>query len=171
MRLLKYWDVTAKPTTKKKIIMPKLIGIATHTHTKGPIIQHQSILLHLKTGLENDYLGRCNPRRQVTLLSAKTWNNICKNLGTTLDWSERRANLLVDDMDFSEGKALIGQQIQVGTVLLQITAETDPCSRMDQLCAGLKKALTPNWSGGICCQIRKEGTIQIGDNVQLINRI
>ncbi|VAW49581.1 hypothetical protein MNBD_GAMMA03-346 [hydrothermal vent metagenome] len=95
--------------------MPKLIGIATHTHTKGPIIQHQSMLLHLKTGLENDYLGCCNPRRQVTLLSAKTWNNICKNLGTTLDWSKRRADLLVDDMDFSEGKALIGQQIQVGT--------------------------------------------------------
>jgi len=151
--------------------MPKLIGIATHAQAKGPIVQHQSIQVHLKTGLENDYRGQFNPHTQVTLLSAQTWNRICQALGTTLDWSERRANLLVDDMDFSEGDSLIGQQVQVGKVLLEITAETDPCSRMEQLCTGLKEALTPNWNGGIRCKVLKEGIIQIDDKIHLLKRI
>ncbi len=151
--------------------MPKLIGIATHAQSKGAITQHQSIQVHLKTGLENDYRGQCNPRTQVTLLSAQTWERICQTLDVKLDWSERRANLLVDDMDFSEGDALIGQQVQVGKVLLEITAETDPCARMEQLCPGLKEALSPDWNGGIRCKVLKEGTIQIGDKIQLLKRI
>ncbi|MCF6298304.1 MAG: MOSC domain-containing protein [Thiomicrorhabdus sp.] len=151
--------------------MPKLIGIATHKEPKGAIIQHQSIQVHLKTGLENDYRGQCNPHTQVTLLSAQTWNHVCQTLSVTLDWTERRANLLVDDIDFSEGNALIGQQVQVGQVLLEITAETDPCARMEQLCTGLKEALTPTWNGGIRCKVLKEGIIQIGDKIHLLKRI
>ena len=151
--------------------MPKLIGIATHEQSKGPIKKHQSIQVSLTTGLENDYRGQLNPRTQVTLLSAKTWDTICQDLNTALDWSERRANLLIDDMDFSAGEALIGQQIQVGKVLLEITRETNPCSRMEALCTGLKEALTPCWNGGIRCQVLKEGTIQLGDKIQLLKRI
>jgi MOSC domain-containing protein YiiM len=150
--------------------MPKLIGIATHKEPKGAIIQHQSIQVQLKTGLEGDYRGQLNPQTQVTLLSSKTWNSICKTLGITLDWSERRANLLVDDIDFSQGNDLIGQQIKIGKVLLEITAETDPCNRMEQLSTGLKQALTPHWNGGIRCQVLKEGTLQIGDKIHLLKR-
>ncbi len=151
--------------------MPKLIGIATHTQPKGAVIQHQSIQITLKTGLENDYRGQSDPQKQVTLLSAKTWNNICQNLGVNLDWSARRANLLVDDIDFSEGETLIGHQVQVGKILLEITAETDPCARMDELHLGLKNALTPNWFGGVRCKVLKAGTIQLGDKIHLLKRI
>ncbi len=151
--------------------MPKLIGIATHAQAKGPIIQHQSIQVTLKTGLENDYRGQCHPLYQVTLMSAKTWNAICQNAGITLDWTARRANLLIDDMDFSQGEELIGQQIQVGKILLEIMAETDPCSRMDECHPGLKKMLTPNWFGGVRCKVLKAGTIQIGDRIHLLKRI
>ncbi|VAW49286.1 hypothetical protein MNBD_GAMMA04-1739 [hydrothermal vent metagenome] len=154
--------------TKEESYMAKLIGIATHVHSKAPITKHQSIQVSLESGLENDFRGQQNPKTQVTLLSAKTWDNICQSLNTSLDWSERRANLLIDDLDFSEGKALIGQHIQVGKLLLEITAETDPCERMEQLCPGLKNALTPNWHGGVRCQVLKEGGIQLGDNVYLL---
>ncbi len=146
--------------------MPKLIGIATHSCSKGAISKHQSIYVHLKSGLEKDYRGQLNAQTQVTLLSAKTWRRVCQALNTTLDWSERRANLLIDDMNFSEGRQLIGQRIKVGPILLEITAETDPCERMEQLCKGLKKALTPNWSGGVRCKVLKEGKIKLGDPVQ-----
>ncbi|MCF6344846.1 MAG: MOSC domain-containing protein [Thiomicrorhabdus sp.] len=151
--------------------MPKLIGIATHTQAKGAITQHQSIQVTLQAGLENDYRGQRDPQKQVTLLSAKTWNRICQNLGISLDWSERRANLLIDDIDFNEGETLIGQQVQIGKILLEITAETDPCSRMDELHLGLKKALAPNWSGGARCKVLKAGTIQIGDKIHVLKRI
>ncbi len=151
--------------------MPKLIGIATHAQAKGPITQHQSIQVTLKSGLKNDYRGQCHPLYQVTLMSAQTWNTVCQKLGTPLDWTARRANLLVDNMDFSQGEELIGQQIQIGKILLEITAETDPCSRMNEHHPNLKQALTLNWFGGVRCKVLKEGTIQIGDRIHLLKRI
>ena len=156
--------------TKEENYMATLIGIATHAYSKAPITIHQSIQVSLKSGLENDYRGQQNPKAQVTLLSANVWDSICQSLNTSLDWTERRANLLINDLDFSEGQALIGQQIQVGTLLLEITAETDPCQRMEALCPGLKNALTPNWHGGVRCQVLKEATIQLGDQVHFLKR-
>jgi len=149
--------------------MPKLIGIATHAFSKGPITQHQSIDVNLESGLANDYQGQKKPHAQVSILSEKMWLKACEEVNTHLDWIERRANLLVDDMDFSS--ALIGQQIQVGSILLEVTAETDPCARMDELQLGLKKALTPDWRGGVRCKVLRAGTIQLKDKVHLLKRV
>lgn len=149
--------------------MAKLIGIATHPCSKAPIEQHQTIAVSLEGGLENDFQGQKNPKTQVTLLSQKTWDNVCNSLDISLEWIERRANLLVDDMDFSA--AMIGQQIQVGKVLLEVTRETDPCARMDALHPGLKAALTPDWAGGIRCTVLREGTIKINDPISVLKRV
>ncbi|MDX1348270.1 MAG: MOSC domain-containing protein [Thiomicrorhabdus chilensis] len=148
--------------------MTKLIGIATHPESKAPIIQHQSIYVSRENGLENDYQGSKNRRTQVTLLSLKSWDKACELTGTELDWSERRANLLIDDIEFDE--SMIGQQVQIGSILLEITAETDPCDRMETLAPGLKAALTPNWYGGARCKVLREGQIQVGDKVSLLKR-
>jgi len=148
--------------------MTKLIGIATHPESKAPIIQHQSIYVSRENGLENDYQGSKNRRTQVTLLSLKSWDKACDLAGTELDWSERRANLLIDDIEFDE--SMIGQQVQIGSILLEITAETDPCDRMEALAPGLKAALTPNWYGGARCKVLREGQIQLGDKVSLLKR-
>lgn len=148
--------------------MAKLIGIATHQKSKGEITTHERIKISEETGLEKDYRGQLNPQRSVTLLSLKSWQKACHTCGTELDWSERRANLLVDDFDFSE--EMIGQQVQVGNVLLEITAETDPCARMDALHSGLKSALTPDWLGGARCRVLRKGEVKLGDTVTLLKR-
>lgn len=149
--------------------MAKLIGIATHQTSKGPVTLHEAINVTKASGLANDYQGAKNKNTQVTLLSLNHWNIACQEAGKTIDWSERRANLLVDDIEFNE--QMIGQQIQVGSILLEITKETDPCARMEALHPGLKKALTPNWRGGARCKVLREGTLNLGDRVQLLARV
>lgn len=147
--------------------MTKLISIATHLKSKAPITTHERIFV-TENGLSNDYQGQKNSATAVTLLSQKSWLKACHEVNAEIDWSERRANLLLDDMEFNA--ELIGTQIQVGAVLLEITQETDPCMRMEALASGLKKALTPNWRGGARCRVLRGGEIQIGDSVTVLKR-
>ena len=149
--------------------MAKVIGIATHPVSRGAITTHQQISVSTESGLENDYQGQKRQQTQVTLLSKKTWDQACSEVGAMLDWTERRANLLIDDIEFSG--AMMGQQIQIGGVLLEITRETDPCQRMNDLHPGLKNALTPHWRGGARCMVLRAGSIQVGDSVHLLKRV
>lgn len=149
--------------------MIKLIGIATHPASKAAITTHQQISVTTESGLENDFQGQRRQQTQVTLLSQKSWDLACSEVGANLDWTQRRANLLIDDIEFNE--AMIGQQIQVGGVLLEITRETDPCQRMDDLFPGLKAALTPQWRGGARCMVLRTGLIKVGDSVHLLKRV
>ena len=152
--------------------MTKLIGIATHQKSKSPVIEHDSIYITKESGLENDFQGARRPSTQVTLLSLKSWELACHEAGLrveNLKWTERRANLLIDDLAFNE--SMIGQQVQIGEVLLEITRETDPCARMDALHSGLKVALTPDWRGGARCKVLRPGRIEIGDRVQVLARV
>lgn len=148
--------------------MAKLIGIATHTESKGKITTHENIKVLEETGLKNDYRGSIRASTAVTLLSKKAWQQACEEAGTELDWTERRANLLVDDIEFND--AMIGQQVQVGNVLLEITRETNPCERMEDLQKGLFVALAKNWRGGARCKVLRKGEIQLGDKVTVLKR-
>jgi len=148
--------------------MAKLIGIATHKESKGQITTHDDILVSVKAGLKGDYQGQKNSNTQVTLLSLKNWQQACTEAGKEIDWTERRANLLVDDIEFDE--FMIGKQIQIGSVLLEITKETDPCMRMEALQPGLKDALTPNWRGGARCKVLRQGYIKLGNKITILKR-
>jgi len=152
--------------------MAKIIGIATHQKSRSPIIEHDSINVTKESGLENDFQGARRPSTQVTLLSKKSWELACHEAGMSaesLNWTERRANLFIDDLDFNE--SMMGQQVQIGEVLLEMTRETDPCARMDALHPGLKAALTPDWRGGARCKVLRPGRIKIGDRVQVLARV
>ncbi|GAB6070202.1 MOSC domain-containing protein [Thiomicrorhabdus hydrogeniphila] len=148
--------------------MAKLIGIATHKESGGCIASHEEIFISLENGLKNDYQGKKSINTQVTLLSLTSWQKACKECLTEINWTERRANLLIDDIELSD--SMIGKQVQIGQVLLEVTQETDPCNRMEEIQPGLKKALTPEWRGGARCKVLREGYIKYGDNVTVLKR-
>jgi MOSC domain-containing protein YiiM len=50
-------------------------------------------------------------------------------------------------------------------VLLEISGECDPCSRMEEIATGLKAALTPEWRGGRLARVIAEGEIKVGDTI------
>jgi MOSC domain-containing protein YiiM len=116
-----------------------------------------------ETGVARDFRGK-KGNRQVTVISADVWRLVCKEIGTPLPWTTRRANLLVEDIDLPRS---IGGEIHLGPVRLLVTGETDPCSRMEEQCAGLKAALQPDWRGGVCCRVLRGGAVAIGDSVLL----
>jgi MOSC domain-containing protein YiiM len=146
----------------------RLAGIARHAVPKGPMEVIDTAIVTLEGGVEGDVRGRVKPggrgRRQVTLIERADWDAALAEIGRDIPWQERRANLLVEDFDLPQ---IPGTRLRIGTVLLQITMECDPCHRMDAIADGLQAALTPDWRGGVCTRVIEGGTIRIGDNIRI----
>lgn len=145
--------------------MGKLIGIARRDQKRGEMQTIDSAEVTEASGVQQDFRGKPGPR-QVAVIAARVWRDVCSELGRDIPWTARRANLLVDAIDLP---AAAGGTLQIGSVRLQIHRETDPCSRMDEQCPGLTAALQPDWRGGVCCSVVTGGTIAIGDPVSLQN--
>ncbi len=103
--------------------------------------------------------------RGITMLSADQWEQVTRELDRDLPWHTRRANVLVSGPGL---RRLIGQEIQVGSVRVAVTGETKPCRLMEQLCPGLRAALTPDCRGGVLGRIMQSGTLAIGDEIVLL---
>jgi len=117
------------------------------------------------SGILGDYRGAL-PGRQITILSELSWDRACREIGVELPWTTRRANLLVENVEFDE--SWIGKKIRISDVELIVTRETTPCSRMDAQQQGLTAALRGEWRGGICCEVIKPGNIKPGDQLELL---
>jgi len=115
-------------------------------------------------GITGDFRGSAKDR-QITILSEAAWEKACDTIGCDLTWTTRRANLLVNGIEFSAGD--VGKTIRIGEVGLKIMQETKPCSLMDQQHQGLKSALTPEWRGGVCCNVLTAGSIRVSDRIEI----
>lgn len=143
--------------------MSTIQAIAIKNRPRVPMQSIDSATITVANGILGDFRG-AQLGRQITILSEDTWKTVCSELDADLPWTTRRANLLVDGVEFSE--AFLGKRVRIGEVELVVTEETDPCSNMDAQHQGLTAALTPNWRGGICCNVAKGGDIKIGDMVE-----
>ncbi len=146
--------------------MPTLKGIALRKKSKHPMVSLSSTSISREFGVANDLRGKPG-KRQVTVMSEESWLAACKETNTELPWTARRANLLVDDINF--GQQDLGKIILIGEVQLRITDETAPCHWMDKTHPGLRAALTPHWRGGVCCRVISPGKITIGDSIILLD--
>ncbi|WP_394652985.1 MOSC domain-containing protein [uncultured Sphingomonas sp.] len=148
--------------------MGVLLGIARHARPKAPmeVIEHARVTP--ETGIAGDFRGamRGKPyKRQVTLIERSDWDAAMAEVGHSIGWQERRANLLVDGLDLPQTK---GVRLRIGAdVVLEITRETDPCERMEGLAEGLRAALTPDWRGGACAMVVTGGEIAVGDEIRI----
>ena len=100
------------------------------------------------------------------MLAREAWEAALEALGASgIDWTARRANLLV------EGAALpraAGGVVRIGAVVLEVTGQTSPCSRMEEVRPGLLRALAPDWRGGITCRVVADGAVALGDPVEIL---
>lgn len=113
-------------------------------------------------GLEGDHFSKAGGHRQVTLLSLSAWKKVCQELGVDLPASARRANIIVDDMEFKDKK---DRFLKIGRCLIQIRGETTPCRIMDEAHQGLKDALKPDWRGGVYGAVISGAFVSKGDKV------
>lgn len=139
----------------------RLLGIARKSVRRGPIERLDSVRITPERGVEGDRIGASATRRKVTILRAEDWADACRDVGVALDWTARRANLLVEGLpSFEDG---IGRRLRIGSAVLEINGETEPCSRMFEAHIGLPDALTPHWRGGACCHVVMAGCVSLGD--------
>ncbi len=148
-----------------------LTGIARHARPRGPIETLNAVEVTVEAGLAGDFRGAVKPggkgKRQVSMIEAGDWAAAMAELGHDLPWWERRANLLVDGLDLPQTP---GARLRIGgDVLIEITTECDPCSRMEEIVPGLKAVLTPDWRGGVLGRVLSGGRIAIGDAITVEN--
>ena len=142
-----------------------LIGIAVKSERRKPLSPARICSVTKERGIEGDCRGAGRSKtRQVTVISLEQWIAACVEVGIDLPWHSRRAGLCINGHVFGPGD--VGKRLCFPQgLVLEITGETTPCSRMDEVCVGLKDALTPDWRGGVTCKVIESGAIFIGDKI------
>lgn len=146
----------------------RIAGIARHAIPKGPMETIDHATVTLEGGIGGDFRGAMKGKpykRQVSLIEANDWDAAMAQVGHSIPWEQRRANLLVEDFDLPQTP---GTRIRIGAdVVLEITCETEPCERMEALADGLRAALTPDWRGGALTKVITPGGIAVGDSIRI----
>ncbi len=131
-----------------------------------PMEEIASGSITLQAGLDGDHKGAKFPNRQITAMSVEAWRLAAIEVGQPdLHWTTRRANLLVEGVDLPRAR---GGVVRIGDVTLEVTNPTLPCRRMEDACPGLRKALYPDWRGGITCRVLQGGDISLHDAVEVL---
>ena len=122
----------------------------------------------VERGLQGDFRGSLKPgrnRRQVTVMAAEGWRDALRELEAAIPWEQRRVNLLVEGLALEQSE---GARIRFDSgLVLEVTGECDPCSRMEEIAPGLKAVLLPHWRGGVTTIVIESGPIRVGDNVRI----
>lgn len=105
-------------------------------------------------------------RRQVTLIEDELWRARVAQVGGYALPEQRRANMLVSGIALADTR---GRTLRIGECRLLITAETKPCERMEEVWAGLEKALYPGWGGGASARVLDGGAIEVGSPVEWLD--
>ena len=142
----------------------RLIGIARTPALRAPMQELSCADISVERGIEGDARGM-KPERQVTVLFREGWEAACRDIDSELPWTARRANLYVEGVSFPREA---GWRLRVGDVVLEVTQETSPCELMERAQAGLRKAMTSDWRGGVCCFVVRGGEIRVGAAVERV---
>ena len=140
-----------------------LLAIATRTGTRVPMMESATAEITTEEGVRGDFRGRPGPR-QVTVMAIEDWQAACDELAEEIPWTARRANLLVSGLKLDQTS---GRLVTIGDVTLEVTGETEPCYRMDEVRDGLQNALGPNWRAGVSCRVVVGGHVEVGSGVTL----
>jgi len=98
------------------------------------------------------------PRREVLLVSKRHLDALGVEPGAI------RENVTVEGADVQSWS--VGQLVQVGGALLEITMVCDPCHRMDELRAGLRALLDDK--RGMLAHVVEGGKVALGDSIELL---
>jgi MOSC domain-containing protein YiiM len=142
----------------------RVAGIARHAERRGPIETLMRVRIAPGFGVEGDRNG-AKLKRQVSLIEAQDWAAAMGEVGADLPWWQRRSNLLVEGLDLPQRP---GARLRVGAeVLLEVQCQIDPCERMDELHPGLRRALEPDWRGGVGARVIEGGEVCVGDEIKV----
>jgi MOSC domain-containing protein YiiM len=109
-------------------------------------------------GLEGCAHARAGTKRQVLFASAEH----LEALG--VEYGRIRENFTIEGADVHDWP--VGQRVGVGEAEFEITMVCDPCSRMDEIRAGLREELEGR--RGMLARVVRTGEVSAGDEVRLL---
>ncbi|WP_089940931.1 MOSC domain-containing protein [Candidatus Entotheonella palauensis] len=115
-----------------------------------------------KTGT---YSRNPTPGRHVTLIEAEVIEDITQRLGIPLAPHETRRNVTTRGIELNP---LVGKNIQVGEVVLEVIRFCDPCAYLQNLLG--RPVLQPLVDrAGIRCDVMTGGTIRVGQTITVLS--
>ena len=142
------------------------IGLRTERHIEPLSVAEAEVLTDER--LAGDHASpKPGGKRQITLIQHEHLASVAGYLGmdAPVDPARLRRNLAVSGLNLL---ALKNRQIQIGDeVILDITGECHPCSRMEEeLGPGGYNAMRGH--GGLTARIVQGGTLRVGDAVRVL---
>ncbi len=134
--------------------------------TRQPMQVVNEAYARIGTGLDGDrYKGNPGSKRQVTLMQAEHLSVVGSFLGQKpVDPLLIRRNIIVSGINLL---ALKGKRFRIGEAELEYSGECHPCSRMEKnLGSGGYNAMRQH--GGILARVVREGTIKVGNQLEVI---
>ncbi len=119
-------------------------------------------------GLEGDHYKNSGGNRQVTLIQAEHLDVIASLLNLVKITPEMtRRNIVVRGLNLLSLKE---KQFKIGEAVFKYSGECHPCSRMEKnLGIGGYNAMRGH--GGITAKVIRSGSIKVGDQVEIENKI
>ncbi len=143
--------------------------IGLRTGPRKPVESVSETYVRIGTGLDGDrYKGQPESKRQVTLISREHLDAVASFVGREqVDPADVRRNLVIRGVNL---QALKGKQFKIGEVVLEYTGECHPCSRMEEV-LGVGGYNAMRGHGGITAKVLQEGTIQVGDSLEVLDEV
>ena len=143
--------------------MSKVLAICISKH-KGTLKNEVSEANFIEEfGIEADaHAGKWH--RQVSLLAFEKIDDV-RNKGGNVDFGAFGENLVVDGIELH--KLPVGQQLQVGEVLLEVTQIGKECHDKCAIYYQVGECIMPK--NGIFTRVLKGGKVKVGDQCTLID--
>jgi MOSC domain-containing protein YiiM len=147
-------------------------GIGIKLAKQEPLTAVEDVYVSLEKGMDGDVRGSGGRmgKRQITAISENQWRDVCSDMGwdpRKHSWMLRRAGLCISGVWFQPSH--IGQFIKVGAdAVLEMTGETTPCERMDEIQEGLREVLAVSMRGGVTCRVVRPGIMRMWDPVVIL---
>ena len=140
----------------------KVVWLGIRPERREPVQEVETITVSEIKGIIGDHYSGQSGNRHVTLIQAEHLPVVAALTGRdTLDPALVRRNIVVSGLNLL---ALKDKQILLGDVVLQITGQCHPCSKMEiALGPGGYNAMRGH--GGMTAKVIKSGVIRVGDEV------
>lgn len=139
--------------------------ISIRPDRRAPVQFVSSIEATPGQGLKGDHYNGQSGKREVTLIQFEHLQAVGQILGRgPIDPALTRRNIVVSGINLL---AFAERRFRIGNVVLEMTGQCHPCSRMEEnLGPGGYNAMRGH--GGITARIIVGGTISLGDEVALV---
>jgi hypothetical protein len=128
--------------------------------SRAPMATKNQISAMANYGIVGDRHAKENGNRQILILDKEILDKFCLPSGAL------RENITVENLNSQQ--MMTGARIAIGAdVILEITGDCPPCSRMDEIREGLQSQLVGQ--RGVLAKVIEGGTVNTGEGISLIS--